>query len=54
MGSEVSIVDILGTEVLHISTVSSDVVNISSLRAGMYTVIVKTNDNKMSRTFVKQ
>lgn len=54
LGAEISIVDVLGTEVLHISTATTDVINISSLRSGLYTVIVKTNDNKTSRTFVKQ
>ncbi len=54
LGADISIVDILGTEVLHISAATTDVINISSLRSGLYTVIVKMNDNKTSRTFMKQ
>jgi hypothetical protein len=54
LGAEISIVDVLGTEVLHISAATTDVINISSLRSGLYTVIVKTKGNEISRTFVKQ
>ncbi|MDB5257891.1 MAG: glycoside hydrolase family 18 [Chitinophagaceae bacterium] len=54
LGAEISIVDILGTEVLHLAAMNTEAINISSLRSGMYTVIIKTNDSKVSRTFVKQ
>jgi chitinase len=54
LGAEISIVDMLGTEVLHIASANADAINISSLRSGMYTVVIRTNDSKVSRTFVKQ
>jgi len=54
LGAEISIVDMMGSEVLHLAATDTQAINISTLRSGMYTVIIRTNDNKVSRTFVKQ
>lgn len=52
--AQLSILDALGNEVLSVSHVDSDRLDISSLKAGIYTILITNSGEKNSRSFVKR